>query len=159
MTGKMNKPRVLVLRCESCGRRVGSHRAERRSGYIKIDRASLVCESVNGWTGEKIWWHVLHEECDKDQKTTDFRLAANRLSTTGDLLECTAWLLRNRPELIAGSNWHGLIGKVMADTREFADLLQDTKHMGKNERRRDRDGRKRNGSDTITAVLDRDDNE
>jgi len=154
MTGKPNAAKVLVLRCEECG-----HRIAKRMGYVKIDRAAIVCQSVNGWnivdaTGEKIFWKVLHSQCDKDQKRSDFMMDVGRFSTTGDLLEATAWLLRNQPELIVGSNWHGLISRVLCDTREYVDLLKQAKILDSNERRKRRYAR--NGSNVITAVLDRD---
>jgi hypothetical protein len=132
-----------------------------RNGYVKVDRAAIVCRSVNGWnivdvSEGRIFWKVLHTDCDNDQRKTDFCMRADRFETTGDLLECTAWLLRNQPELIAGSNWHGLIGRVLADTREFAELLKDAKYQNKNVRRRNKYAEEKNGADTITAVLDRD---
>jgi hypothetical protein len=122
-------------------------------------------QSVNGWdivdvTGERIYWKILHEACDKDRRRTDFMMRADQFSTTGDLLEATAWLLRNQPELMVGSNWHGLIQRVLYDTREFADLLKQTAHLrgveNRDERNRLRYAEKINGAAVITAVLDRD---
>jgi len=68
--------------------------------------------------------------------------------------------LRNQPELMVGSNWHGLIQRVLYDTREFADLLKQTAHLrgveNRDERNRLRYAEKINGAAVITAVLDRD---
>jgi hypothetical protein len=149
MTAKMNMPRVLVLRCDECGKRVG------RSGYIKVDRAALVVENVNGIgvldiDNRRAFWQILHEECDTNPRWTDFKLPTNRFTTTGDFLEATGWLLRNQPELIVGSNWSGLISRVLCDTREYVDLLKQAKLLDKNTRRRLR--YTRNGSDIVTAV-------
>jgi hypothetical protein len=150
MSAKTYQARVLMLRCDECGHRVG------RSGYVKIDRAAISEDVSNGRT----FWKVLHTDCDNDRRRTDFMMPADRFSTTGDLLEATAWLLRNQPELVVGSNWHGLIGKIMADTRQFAELLKQTAHLRGPEnhaaRQRLRYAEKKNGSDVITAVLDRD---
>lgn len=124
-TRRKPPPRVLILRCEVCGRRVG------RNGYLRIDRVAVAAHN------EMVYWKVLHKECDIDGKATGFRLRAELFSTTGDLLEATAFLLRNEPWII-GTNWHGLIGRVLADTREFADALIDVKRQAWNERRRER---------------------
>ena len=78
---------------------------------------------------DRVYWQILHAECDTDAKPTDYRLPGHLFSTTGDLLEATAYLLRNQPDLVIGSNWHGLIGRILADTREYADWLQSPKHI------------------------------
>ena len=147
MSAKTYQARVLMLRCDECNHRVG------RSGYVKVDRAAID-------NGGNVYWKVLHTDCDNDRHRTDFMMRADRFSTTGDLLEATAWLLRNQPELIAGSNWHGLISRVLLDTREFAELLKQTAHLRGPEnhaaRQRLRYAEKKNGSDVITTVLDRD---
>jgi hypothetical protein len=151
---KAYSPRVLVLRCDECSRRVG------QSGYIKVDRAAVsVVQTADGWDvvdidNGLVYWKILHEECDTDQRKTDFRLPADRFATTGDLLEATAWLLRNNPELMVGTNWHGLIRRVLWDTREFAELLKATKNMDRNERRRLRYAQEREGATVATAVLE-----
>jgi hypothetical protein len=159
MSAKTYQARVLMLRCEECGHRVG------RTGYLKIDRAAISVKNVNGRDivdidSGKVYWKILHEACDNDQRKTDFKLPADQFSTTGDLLEATAWLLRNQPELMYGSNWHGLISRVLLDTREFAELLKKTANLRGPEnhaaRQRLRYAEKKNGSDVITAVLDRD---
>jgi hypothetical protein len=135
-----------------------------RGGYLKIDRAAIGFENVNGWDvldidNGKVFWQILHESCDTNPRWTDFKMPTSRFTTTGDLVEWLAWLLRNQPELVVGSNLGGLLQRILCDTREYIDLLKDAKNMDRNERRRIRYGGKRNGADTITAVLDRDDNE
>jgi hypothetical protein len=117
-------PTVLMLRCDRCSARVSR-------GYLKIDRIAVAAHK----DGEPlIYWAVLHSQCDIDARNTDFRLRAELFSTTGDLLEATAFLLRNEPWIIE-TNWHGLIGRVLADTREFADAIIDVKRQAWNARR------------------------
>ena len=150
-------PKVLVLRCDKCSRRVG------RGGYLKIDRLAVASHT----DGEiPTYWKILHPECDSDAKNTDYRLYAHLFSTTSDLLEATAFLLRNEPWII-NTNWHGLIGRVLADTREFADALIDVKRQAWRECRRERDRErereryreKRNGNGIEIAVLEEDDDD
>jgi hypothetical protein len=129
---------VLVLRCDECEKRVG------RSGYIKIDRQAVAkcfeqvgdievlnIDSGDNGENQRVYWQILHADCDTDPKPTDFHLAGHMFSTTGDLLEATAFLLRSQPELMVASNWHGLIGRILADTREYADFLKNPQRAEK----------------------------
>ncbi len=128
-------PRVLILRCDRCGKKV------KCGGYLKIDRQAVAAHKHGQIP---VYWQVLHSKCDIDVRNTDFSLRTELFSTTSDLLEATAYLLRNEPWIIR-TNWHGLIGKVLADTREYADIFNDVKRQAWRERRREKDGEKRNG--------------
>lgn len=130
-------PHILVLRCDECGKRVN------RAGYIKIDRQAVAQNRRLAGGGflfdtnsDAVYWQILHSECDAAAKPTDYRLPSHLFSTTGDLLEATAYLLRNQSELVAGSNWHGLIGRVLADTREYADWLASPERAESNRARK-----------------------
>ncbi|POX86075.1 hypothetical protein C3477_23265 [Mycobacterium kansasii] len=135
----------MVLRCDECEKRVT------RDGYIKIDREAIArnAVAVGDWEvidpdTDRVYWKILHPDCDTNAKPTDFRLAARKLPTENDLLQCTAWLLRNQPELVAASNWHGLIGRILADTGEYADWLASPERAEQNAARKRRaDRRKR----------------
>jgi hypothetical protein len=109
---------------------------------------------VDGWevidpSIPRVYWKILHEKCDSEPKQTNFRLSARKLPTENDLFLCRAWLLRNQPELIAGSNWHGLIGRILADTEEHADWLASPEHAERNaakrEARKRREERRKQG--------------
>jgi hypothetical protein len=136
---KSSGPSVLILRCEECEKRVG------RNGYLKIDRIAVAkrFQTVGDWEvmdadSERVFWQILHADCDTDPKPTDYRLSAHVFSTTSDLLEATAFLLRSQPELMVASNRHGLIGRILADTREYADWLASPKRAETNRARRQR---------------------
>lgn len=140
-----SRPNALVLRCDECEKRVT------RDGYIKIDREAIARNyvMVGEWEvidpdSPRIYWKILHPDCDPDAKPTDFRISARKISTESDLLQCTAWLLRNQPELVAASNWHGLIGRILADTEDYADWLASPERIEANQARKQRaDRRKR----------------
>jgi hypothetical protein len=142
---KPASPNALVLRCDECEKHV------KRDGYIKIDREAIARNAVmvGDWevidpSNDRVYWKILHADCDPAPKSTDFRLSARMLPTESDLLRCTAWLLRNQPELIAASNWHGLIGRVLADSREYAEWLASPERIEANQARKQRaDKRKR----------------
>jgi hypothetical protein len=143
---KLASPSVLVMRCDECGKRVG------RGGYLKVDRSKIVYEKSGDFEvldidSERVYWQILHADCDTDAKPTDYRLPGHLFSTTGDLLEATAYLLRNQPELVVGSHWHGLIGRILADTREYADWLNNPKRIEQQEARRRRAERKQQLTD------------
>ncbi|MGV0581927.1 hypothetical protein ABQE57_24775 [Mycolicibacterium elephantis] len=140
--------KTLVLRCDECDKRVN------RDGYIKIDREAIARNFVivDGWDvinpdSPRVYWKILHPDCDTDAKPTDFRLAARKIPTESDLLQCTAWLLRNQPELIAASNWHGLIGRVLADTEEHAEWLASPERARESQRRQQRAERRKSELD------------
>ena len=83
-------PSVSVLRCDECGKRVG------RNGYLKIDRQAIAqrFQVVGDWEvidtkTDRVYWHILHAECDTNPQPADFRLAGHLFSTTSDLLEAT----------------------------------------------------------------------
>src|SRR6516165_716690 len=116
MSAKTYQARVLMLRCDECSHRVG------RNGYVKVNRAAID-------SGGNVYWKILHEACDNDQRKTDFKMPADRFSTTGDLVECAAWLIRNQPELVVGSNFSGLLSRILTDTRELSELLKKTAHL------------------------------
>jgi hypothetical protein len=134
------RPSVLVLRCDECNKRVA------RNGYLKINREAVaqLFESVGDWevldtnVAERVYWKILHAGCDTDPKQSDYRMSGHLFSTTSDLLEATAYLLRNQPDLVIGSNWHGLIGRILADTREYADWLQSPERAKQQKTRRRR---------------------
>lgn len=141
---KSASPNVLVLRCDECEKRV------KRDGYIKIDREAIARNyvTVGEWEvidpdSPRVYWKILHPACDPDAKPTDFRVSVRKLPTENDLLLCTAWLLRNQPELVAASNWHGLIGRILADTQQDADWLASPERAEENEARRRRLARRR----------------
>lgn len=120
--------KIVVLACDGCGRRVGN------GGYLAVDQVAAMerrarvgqsVESDSGGSGvatldRLIFWRLVHPGCDPSPMPTDYRIASRRFTTTGDLLEATAFLMRNEPWVIE-TNWHGLIGRVLADTRRFAD--------------------------------------
>ena len=161
LTGRPRKhkrpPRVLVLRCDKCGSRVA------RNGYLKIDKVAVAAHTDGK---APIYWAVFHSKCDSNARTTDYRLRAELFSTTGDLLEATAFLLKNEPWIIE-TNWHGLIGRVLADTREYADALIDVKRQVQRERKRERERErerelyqeKRNRHNGDLEVLEENDND
>jgi hypothetical protein len=136
---------ILVLRCDECEKRV------KRDGYIKIDREAIARNAVmvGNWEvidpdSDRVYWKILHPDCDPAPKPTDFRVSARMLPTESDLLQCTAWLLRNQPELVAASNWHGLIGRVLADSQEYAEWLASSERIEASQARKQRaDRRKR----------------
>jgi hypothetical protein len=112
---------ALVMRCDECGK------PARPNGYIKIDRAKVArCyEPVGDWEvmevkRDRVYWHIVHDKCDMDATPTDFKIPTRLIVTNADLLETTAYMLRNQPELIVVSNWHGLIGRILYDTQERA---------------------------------------
>jgi hypothetical protein len=134
---KLAKPNALVMRCDECAKRVG------RGGYLKVDRSKIVYEKAGEFEVldtdvERVFWQILHADCDTDAKPTDYRMPAHLFSTTGDLLEATAYLLRNQPELTFGSNWHGLIGRILADTRQYAEWMNNPKRAEEIQLRRQR---------------------
>lgn len=135
---------ILVLRCDECEKKVT------RDGYIKIDREAIAQTfvTVGEWEvinpeSERVYWKILHPDCDTDAKPTDFRISARMLPTESDLLQCTAWLLRNQPELVAASNWHGLIGRILADTQEYAEWFSSPERIEANQARKQRAQRRK----------------
>ncbi|WP_155772111.1 hypothetical protein [Mycobacterium asiaticum] len=137
-------PNALALRCDECDKRV------RSDGYIKLNREAVARSAIAVGDQEaispatlRVYWKILHPDCDADAKPNDFRISARKIPTESDLLQCTAWLLRNQPELIAASNWHGLIGRVLADTQEHADRLASPGRTEANEARKHRAERRK----------------
>jgi hypothetical protein len=124
---KTGAPKIVVLTCDNCGRFVGN------GGYLAVDRIAAMerraqvgqaAESDSGGSGvvtldRLIFWRLVHPECDPKPRATDYRIASRRFTTTGDLLEATAFLMRTEPWVIE-TNWSGLIGRVLADTRRSA---------------------------------------
>jgi len=127
-TPRRTPTRALVMRCDECGRSV------RRDGYIKIDRATVskCYEPVGDWEvlevkRDRVYWHIVHAKCDIDATPSDYRIPTRLLVTNADLLETTAYLLRNQPELIVASNWHGLIGRILYDTQARNERLNTSR--------------------------------
>ena len=124
---KQRTPRVLVFRCDECGKLVG------RSGYLSCNPISAKRhrETIGGLesVAPMPLWKILHAWCDPTSNAPDYRIAVERLSTTGDLLEATADLMRNQP-WVAETNWPGLIRRVLADTRLMADPARPAKRRG-----------------------------
>lgn len=78
---------ILVLRCDECEKRV------KRDGYIKIDREAIARNAVmvGDWEvidpdSDRVYWKILHPDCDPAPKPTDFRVSARMLPTESDLL-------------------------------------------------------------------------
>lgn len=132
-------PKVLVLRCDECSRRVV------REGYLCVDRIAISDAKV-------IFWKILHSDCDFHAKVSDYRLRVELLSTTGDLLEATAFLLKNEPWIVE-TNWHGLISRVLADTREYADWVNSVRFEQENARRRELNRKRKEQQNGVLAEV------
>jgi hypothetical protein len=119
---KNGLPKIVLLKCDECGHPVGNR------GYLAVDRVSAMerragverngSHRPGGVTtlDRQIFWRIVHTGCDVTPKSSDYRIPTRLFTTTGDLLEATAHLMRSHPWVIE-TNWSGLIGRVLADTR------------------------------------------
>lgn len=122
------KPKVVVLKCDECGHPIGNRgylavdqiaAKQRRAGFVFSDESRCGVAMLD----RLIFWRIVHSGCDKSPRTSDYRIPSGRFTTTGDLLEATAHLMRRHPWVIE-TNWSGLIGRVLADTRHFAQPVE-----------------------------------
>jgi hypothetical protein len=68
----------------------------------------------------KVNWRIYHRGCDPDPRRTDYRIWVHRFADTCDLMEVVADLSDKTPWFSA-TNWSGMVRRVLADTRRYAD--------------------------------------
>ena len=99
-----------VFVCEICWKRVKSN-----DGYLCVDLVEVMRRNPG-----KVNWRIYHRGCDPDPRPTAHRIWTQRFSETCELMEVIADLADRTPWL-AATNWSGLIRRVLADTRRYAD--------------------------------------
>lgn len=136
---KASGPKVLVLRCDECEKRATRH------GYIKIDREAIAqrFQSVGDWeiidtNSERIYWKYFIKPATPISAglIIAYRLSCSALQKT--YLKSHAYLLRNQAELMAARNWHGLIGRILADTEDYEGWLASPEPTEQNRARQQR---------------------
>ena len=99
-----------VFVCEICWKRV-----KRDDGYLCVNLIEVIRHNRG-----RVNWRIYHRACDPDPKPTDYRIWAQRFSDACDLMEVMADL-SDQTRWFSATNWSGLLRRVLADTRRYAD--------------------------------------
>ncbi|TFV61399.1 hypothetical protein E4P42_00410 [Mycobacterium sp. PS03-16] len=117
-TKQAAEPRALTLICERCERPVRGVGAG--FAYVDLRDAQAVAmghRPPGAEDGGKAGWSVAHKACAPEATATInpyFRMWAERVSTTDDLLDAVADL--SRLSWFGHTDWGGLVRRLLADT-------------------------------------------